>query len=128
MKYLITTAIVILLSACAPIQYERVTESTRITVHVLSQGDLDIKCERPIRGCTIDHRQIYVRGAAQNVTMLLSPEYVNALPADIGFAGDALAEKLGLELSFNDRETLGHEFMVHVLGEGRDAPRSAGYF
>jgi len=119
---------VILISACAPIQYERVTESTRITVHVLSQGDLDIKCERPVRGCTIDNRQIYLKGDKQNVSMKLSAEYVNSLPADIGFAGDMLAEKLNLKLSFNDRETLGHEFLVHIIGEGRDIRNGTPYF
>ncbi len=127
MKYLILT---ILLTGCVSYKKDgewvteslftmpppRATESHRITVEVVTRDNLDIACNQfgIVRGCTIQGR-VYVKGTPKTVTMLLSAKYINGLPFDSGFAGDRLADKLGIELSFNDRATLGHEILEHAI-------------
>ena len=103
------------------------TESVRLTVQVLSQTDLDKKCVRfgRPRACAINGTA-YVQGDPQDATVLLSPEYINALPTDEGKAGDMLTDKLGLKLKFNRRAELGHEALAHILSDthhsGRGTP------
>ena len=92
---------------------------TRLTVHVVDRDTLDKVCAKwgYVAACTVN-RIAYVQGEPQVVTMKLSSEYINNLPINEGRAGDMLAEKLGLDLGFNSREDLGHEFRSHVLGYG----------
>lgn len=98
---------------------QRPAESISVTIHTLSQADRDAKCTRVIRGCTIGN-DVYVQGKPNTVTAELSPEYIAALPNDWGKAGDALADKFGLQLAFNARTALGHEIMMHILGSNKD--------
>ena len=92
------------------------TESVRLTVHVVPQDQLDATCAKwgIVRACTVNGIA-YIPGKPQNVTMKLSPEYINSLPHDEGRTGDMLAKKLGLELAFNQRESLGHEALRHIF-------------
>ena len=132
MKTLLTTLLILLLTSCVTyhdrITGEWVTESwfgyedtvhtkaVRLTVHVVSTADLDKICQTwgIVRACEINGI-VYIPGKRQTVTMILSPEYINSLPTCTGKAGDMLAEKLGLELGFNQRESLGHEALLHIF-------------
>jgi len=91
--------------------------SVRITVHVVDRDTLDKVCSKwgIVAACTINGTA-YIQGKPQNVTMKLSPEYINSLPINEAAAGDKLTEKLGLELEFNQRADLGHEFKAHIMG------------
>jgi len=103
-----------MLPVYASSQHEPVTDSVRVSVHVISQEDIDVKCGLQSRGCTIDNKLIYIPGDVQYFGMWLSPEFVNALPEDDKSVGYILAEKFGLELDLDASETLGHEFLNSV--------------
>ena len=111
---------------------QSVTESVRLTVHVVPQAQLDATCAKwgIVRACAIDGIA-YIPGKPQKVTMKLSAEYINSLPYDHGKAGDMLADTLGLELGFNQRESLGHEALLHIFSDtrhtGTSTPHITGY-
>ncbi len=92
--------------------------SARITVIVVPDAYEKCKQAGAAHACMIDGR-VYVSGEPQNITMKLGAEYIDSLPVyDIGRTGDILAERLGLELGFNQRASLGHEFIYHIIGDG----------
>jgi len=87
---------------------------TRLTVHVMP--DIDGICSRYGTRIACTHNgTVYLKGEPQNVTMRLSADYIASLPKD---CGHILADKLGLELSFNAQTYLTHEFRSHVIGNG----------
>ena len=111
--------LILLLTACATAQH---TDPVRITVHVMpSVDEVCSRLGRP-RACAING-VAYIQGKQQFVSMLISPEYINALPNDEGEAGDMLADKLGLDIAFNRREELGHEALRHIFSDTKHSNR-----
>ena len=87
---------------------------TRLTVHVLP--DIDDACSKwgIVRACTAGGI-VYLKGETQRVTMNLSADYIAQLPQD---CGHILADRMGLDLTFNAQSYLTHEFRAHIIGRG----------
>jgi hypothetical protein len=97
-------------------------ETARINVHVMPSIDEACSQFGIVAACTTEGNHVYLKGKPQNVSMLIGKAYIDTLPLyDEGFTGDMLADKLGLELSFNARQYLGHEFKAHVLAYKLDS-------
>lgn len=111
--------------------------TVQLTVEVMPS--IVEKCAEwsPAIACATNNR-VYIQGTPQTATMLMDVQftewgdkpryedgtlYTYAYPTighnyEMGLVGDLLADALDLDIGFNRRKNLGHEFMAHVAGLG----------